>query len=1419
MASFNFVIPLSLHALQEATSTRQYAVSNISTVREIPNKIQDAYSAFRKNGTHFILADQNFDALYSVLFNFKCVDNDFKLRSRELIMKAMTKLSSELVEIVDGRELSVAERRERLTTLKMLTYLACSFTEAFEKEFNSPSLDTGLLGRGRKKSTKKGDESTWEEDRNQMLLQLYSVIQHPLHRLWDPPVVEEDFVNLIANCCYKILETPSMNLARSKGTRDSVFQIVGTLVKKFNHGLACSLKLMQLLQHFEHVVSPAAQGIILLIESYDNKTVISEMIRQIAKTEARELMKDSSGLRNFSQFIVEVAEGKPEVILTSLSLLINFLDEEAYVMRNCVLSVLGALVLKVLSGEDLEEKTKDLRDQCLDHLEDHIHDVHAFVRSKVLHIWTDLITEKAVPLRRQQQVLKLVIGRLQDKSSLVRKNAVQLLTAFLKGNPFAAKLPLEELESQYELEYRKLQEMATEGSKVKTENEKADGAVVSPTEEWESKLPSTVNLIGEIVTEGNDDDDDDVLDENTSLNDAVMEVAQAFISNKTHRAIKLLESALEMFHGDEILMYDPQLKFKTKTKVDIDDFSEYQMRILVVLKRIFISAKNMERGNDGKENVEMEVDESDSSKEAEMEDLEVTKQKLLVSYFKDSVTFARLIHEGVPVVCQLLGSKQVSDVMEAISFFVTAFEFGLLNAKAGILRMLVLVWSKEQSIKDAVVEAYQRLYLRSDLPNERARAQFIVRNISALISGANLGERTSLEEIIAEFVKSGDISKHVVTMLWERYTKTLPDTTDEEARAAIILIAMCANSEVSIISSNISVLVQSGFGDRGEKDFALVKETCTALLKLAASKPKTDSPNPPSRLEREHDIFTRLSAILVNGLTRLEDRQYSSMAVEAITVIYTLAEHPDVICGDILYKMNSIIEEHAITSTTSEPATEDSASQNVLDEVPVFILTRFILIMGQVALCQLVHLDTYIFSELKRRNFLTEEMEIEKKNKKKKKNSRRSLATSATEASMSRYGSPDGELEDDMVLTGAVADDMEAEYIRSICETEIISGDNLLGRTRPLILSVCSNPGKYSDPYLRTAATLTLSKMMMVSSKFCEENLQLLFTILERSSEPAIRANIVIALGDLSFRFPNELEPWTARVYARLRDESAKVRLNTLTILTHLILNDMVKVKGQISDIALCIADEDPRISGLANVFFTELARKGNALYNVLPDIISRLSDTALDLEEENYRKIIGPIFSLLQKDKQLESLAEKLCHRFQATVEPRQWRDIAFCLSLLQFNEKAIRKLTENFSCYSDKLHEPQVFEFFLGILANARKNLKPENKVIVDELEARIQENHDKGVEDESALNKAAHAASKSKKTKGHTAAKTKKRVKYQLESSDDDEAFESDNSSESDDTSNKNTENSDRNGNSKKRTEDAPPPPRRASTRSRR
>ena len=136
-------------------------------------------------------------------------------------------------------------------------------------------------------------------------------------------------------------------------------------------------------------------------------------------------------------------------------------------------------------------------------------------------------------------------------------------------------------------------------------------------------------------------------------------------------------------------------------------------------------------------------------------------------------------------------------------------------------------------------------------------------------------------------------------------------------------------------------------------------------------------------------------------------------------------------------------------------------------------------------------------------------------------------------------------------------------------------------------------------------------------------------------------------------------------MYARLHDESVSVRSNTLTVLTHLILNDMIKVKGQISDMACCIVDSVDKIAGLAKLFFAELSKKGNTLYNVMPDIVSRLSDPEKGVEEEPFRTIMKYIFGLIEKDKLLESLVSY--DKFKI-----QYLDTSY-LSLCLFNRMII--------------------------------------------------------------------------------------------------------------------------------------------------
>lgn len=104
------------------------------------------------------------------------------------------------------------------------------------------------------------------------------------------------------------------------------------------------------------------------------------------------------------------------------------------------------------------------------------------------------------------------------------------------------------------------------------------------------------------------------------------------------------------------------------------------------------------------------------------------------------------------------------------------------------------------------------------------------------------------------------------------------------------------------------------------------------------------------------------------------------------------------------------------------------------------------------------------------------------------------------------------------------------------------------------------------------------------------------------------------------------------RFIFRLRDENTNVRSTCVRVLSNLIMKDMVRVRGQISEVALCIVDKDTQIRQDAKNFFKALSQKTNALYNVMPDILSRLTDPNIDLSELDFHEILRYVSLLTRK-------------------------------------------------------------------------------------------------------------------------------------------------------------------------------------------
>ena len=89
-----------------------------------------------------------------------------------------------------------------------------------------------------------------------------------------------------------------------------------------------------------------------------------------------------------------------------------------------------------------------------------------------------------------------------------------------------------------------------------------------------------------------------------------------------------------------------------------------------------------------------------------------------------------------------------------------------------------------------------------------------------------------------------------------------------------------------------------------------------------------------------------------------------------------------------------------------------------------------------------------------------------------------------------------------------------------------------------------------------------------------------------------------------------------------------------------------MRLRGEISDIALLFDEPDIKIQNLVKLFFHELHKKDQKLiYNLLPEAIGRLSKLP-NMSETIFQNFARNVMQYI--DKYSESLIEKLCYRFK---------------------------------------------------------------------------------------------------------------------------------------------------------------------------
>lgn len=654
----------------------------------------------------------------------------------------------------------------------------------------------------------------------------------------------------------------------------------------------------------------------------------------------------------------------------------------------------------------------------------------------------------------------------------------------------------------------------------------------------------------------------------------------------------------------------------------------------------------------------------------------IEKLTLTRRYYSEALKFIEVLHKATGTICQLLGSRNKSEVLEAIDYFEIGDAYNIEQNKVGIRRMLRLIWTKGNSdegkgVQTHLIECYKRLFFEAPTsfsPNDAAN--YIARNMISLTFGATPAELTSLEQLLSTMMKGGMIPDAVINKLWQVYGVQKREISRTQRRGAIIILGMLATANPEIVVGEIETMLRTGLASHGRNDLQLAKFTCVALRRInPMGRQAKDSTVKFSRLPNDHAVCVRLAAI---SEVPSDSKEWYGVAEQAIDAIYAIAKHPDTLCSNIIRRKTRTVFGQPQSRPTSRDETQQ-ITQNITQHVGAFSdptmtqipmsqtnkppnrdnaisLSQLLFIVGHVAIKQIVHLEMC-------------ELDFKRRKQEKEK-----------VASASKADKPKEDA-DELDLIGGTSEDDFTEAITHIRERELLYGPtSLLALFGPLVSDICNNNTTYADKGLQAAATLCLAKLMCVSSEYCSAHLPLLITIMELSPDAIVRSNVVIALGDMAVSFNHLIDENTDFLYRRLADTDASVKRTCLMTLTFLILAGQIKVKGQIGTMAKCLEDEDRRIADQARMFFTELSTKDNAVYNHFIDMFSLLSNDEMD--EESFKKIVRFLLGFVEKEKHARQLAEKLAARLSRCQTERQWNDVAFAIGLLPHKNEDIAKL-----------------------------------------------------------------------------------------------------------------------------------------------
>jgi condensin complex subunit 1 len=240
------------------------------------------------------------------------------------------------------------------------------------------------------------------------------------------------FTSLFLKPVYQMMEHEQV--VKNSKVRMHMFKVICLCVKMHSQQSSVQTSLMQLLIYFEHLPEPLAELLQILHEQFDHVAITEDMLKELSNREFNS--NDTKGPKLVSQFLTRLSQLIPQVLMKQMSVLVKLLDIESFTLRCSVIEATGSIITYISQQEEDPERQKTQIHSFLDLVEERTLDVNPYCRCRAIQALTNVCELESKLTSRRPNFTAIAVRCLTDKSSLVRRNGIKLLSRLISTHPF-----------------------------------------------------------------------------------------------------------------------------------------------------------------------------------------------------------------------------------------------------------------------------------------------------------------------------------------------------------------------------------------------------------------------------------------------------------------------------------------------------------------------------------------------------------------------------------------------------------------------------------------------------------------------------------------------------------------------------------------------------------------------------------------------------------------------------------------------------------------------------------------------------------------------------------------------------------------------------------------------------------------------